>query len=86
MEHFFNSDYKVLCCPISELSQTIGSLSKEQLEELRQLPSFRRYVDSLPKKEKAPLLLDDCLFKVSEVSDCKKSLADIYRYVVYPVM
>jgi hypothetical protein len=38
---------------------------------LRQLPSFRRYVDSLPKKEKAPLLLDDSLFKVSEVSDYK---------------
>jgi len=72
MEHFFNSDYKVLCCSISELSQNIGSLRKEQLEELRQLPSFRRYVDSLPKKEKAPLLLDDCLFKVSEVNDYKK--------------
>jgi len=86
MEHFFNSDYKVLCCSISELSQNIGSLSKEQLEELRQLPSFRHYVDSLPKKEKAPLLLDDCLFKVSEVSNYKKSLADTHRYVVYPVM
>lgn len=71
MEHFFNSDYKVLCCCVSELSQNIESLSKEQLEELRQLPSFRRYVDSLPKKEKAPLLLDDRLFKVSEVSDKK---------------
>lgn len=63
MEHFFNCDYKVLCCSISELSQNIGSLSKEQLEELRQLRSFRRYVDTLPKKEKAPLLLDDQHFK-----------------------
>ncbi|PNF31504.1 Origin recognition complex subunit 3 [Cryptotermes secundus] len=63
MEHFFNCDHNVLCCSISELSQNIKSLSKEQLEELRQLPSFRRYVDTLPKKEKAPLLLDDHHFK-----------------------
>jgi hypothetical protein len=40
MEHFFISDYKVLCCSVSELSQNIGSSSKEQLEGLHQLPSF----------------------------------------------
>jgi hypothetical protein len=73
MEHFFNSDYKVLCCSISELSQNIRSLSKEQLEELRQLASFRHYVDTLPKKERAPLLLDDHHFKVSKVNDYSKS-------------
>jgi hypothetical protein len=81
MEHFFNCDYKVLCCSISELSQNIKSLSKEQLEELRQLPSFRRYVDTLPKKEKAPLLLDDCHFKVSTVNDYSKSPFCIVRCV-----
>lgn len=73
MEHFFNCDYRVLCCSISELSQSTISLSKEQLEELRQLPSFRRYVDTLPKKEKAPLLLDDHHFKVSTVEDYSTS-------------
>jgi hypothetical protein len=67
MEHFFNSDYKVLCCSISELPQNIKSLSKEQLENLRQLPSFRCYVDTLPKKERAPLLIDDDHFKVSSL-------------------
>jgi hypothetical protein len=83
MEHFFSSGYKVLCCSTSELSQNIGSLSKEQLEELRQLPSFRRYVDTLPKKERAPLLLDDHLFKVSALSlVTRKSQADIFMYVV----
>lgn len=81
MEHFFNCDYKVLCCSISELPQNIRSLSKEQLEELRQLPSFRRYVDTLPKKEKAPLLLDDHHFKVSKVSDYSKSAFCILRCV-----
>jgi hypothetical protein len=79
MEHFFKCDYKVLCCSISELSQNIGSLSKEQLEELRQLPSFRRYVDTLPKKEKAPLLLDDHHFKVSKVIEYSKSKFCILR-------
>jgi origin recognition complex subunit 3 len=78
MEHFFNSDYKVLCCSISELSQNIGSLRKEQLEELRQLPSFRRYVDSLPKKEKAPLLLDDCLFKIV----LEKLIKELHGYLL----
>ncbi|GFG41052.1 hypothetical protein Cfor_06822, partial [Coptotermes formosanus] len=78
MEHFFNSDYKVLCCCVSELSQNIESLSKEQLEELRQLPSFRRYVDSLPKKEKAPLLLDDRLFKVV----LEKLMKELHGYLL----
>jgi hypothetical protein len=81
MEHFFNSDCRVLCCSISELSQNILSLSKEQLEELRQFPSFRRYVDTLPKKEKAPLLLDDHHFKVSTVNDYSKSPFSIPRCV-----
>jgi hypothetical protein len=67
MEHFFNCDYKVLCCSIFELPRTIKSLSKEQLEKLRQLPSFRCYVDTLPKKERAPLLVDDDHFKVSKL-------------------
>lgn len=81
MEHFFNSDYKILCCSMSELPQKIKSLRKEQLEELRQLPSFRRYVDVLPKKEKAPLLLDDDHFKVSKVCDYSKSSISIFRCV-----
>jgi hypothetical protein len=65
MEHFFNFDYKVLCCSISKLPHRIKSLSKEQLEKLRQLPSFRCYVETLPKKKRAPLLVDDDHFKVS---------------------
>lgn len=67
MEHFFDCDYKVLCCSMSELAPNIKSLSEDQLEKLRQLPSFRRYVDKLPQKEKAPLLVDDDHFRVSKL-------------------
>ncbi|KAJ9574205.1 hypothetical protein L9F63_008461, partial [Diploptera punctata] len=63
MEHFYESSWKVLCCPLSEMSQHVKNLSKEDLEDLRQLPSFRNYVDTLPKKERAPLLLDDIHFR-----------------------
>ncbi|KAJ4436818.1 hypothetical protein ANN_16950 [Periplaneta americana] len=77
IEHFFNSNSKVLCCPIADMPQNIKSLSEEQLEELRQLSSFRQYVDTLPKKEKAPLLLDNSHFKVV----LQKLMVELYEYV-----
>ncbi|XP_069688925.1 origin recognition complex subunit 3 isoform X2 [Periplaneta americana] len=77
IEHFFNSNSKVLCCPIADMPQSIKSLSEEQLEELRQLSSFRQYVDTLPKKEKAPLLLDNSHFKVV----LQKLMVELHEYV-----
>ncbi|PSN46610.1 Origin recognition complex subunit 3 [Blattella germanica] len=77
MEHYIDSSWKVLCCPLSGLSNAAKNLSKEDLEDLRQLPSFRSYVDTLPKKEKAPLLLDDAHFKVVIV----KLMKDLHTYL-----
>ncbi|XP_021933988.1 origin recognition complex subunit 3-like [Zootermopsis nevadensis] len=78
MEHFFDCDYKVLCCSVSELAPNIKSLSEDQLEKLRQLPSFRRYVDKLPQKEKAPLLVDDDHFRVV----LEKLMTELHGYLL----
>ena len=76
IEHFYETPWKLLCCPKTEISDAVKILGDEDLQALRELPSFRCYVDSLPKKEKAPLLLDNDHFRVSLCnmrSNCLKS-------------
>ncbi|XP_071440514.1 origin recognition complex subunit 3 [Hetaerina americana] len=63
MEHYYANPFMSLCCPLSEIKSAIKDLSVSSLEELRQLPSFRKYVESLPPKDRVPLLLDNVYIK-----------------------
>nr|CAD7589189.1 unnamed protein product [Timema genevievae] len=59
LEHFSLGSYTTLCCTLAHLKENIASLNEDDLESLRSLASFRKYVESRPKNEKVPLLTDD---------------------------
>nr|CAD7454202.1 unnamed protein product [Timema tahoe] len=59
LEHFSLGSYTALCCTLARLKENIASLNEDDLESLRSLASFRKYVESRPKNEKVPLLTDD---------------------------
>lgn len=41
--HFCENPASILCCSADQVSQRVESLSTEQLDKIRSLPSFRRY-------------------------------------------
>ncbi|XP_046392236.1 origin recognition complex subunit 3 isoform X2 [Ischnura elegans] len=59
MEHYYANPLKSLCCPLDEVKNVVKDLPVSSLEELRQLPSMRLYVEKCSPKERAPILLDD---------------------------
>lgn len=63
LEHFYNSELSVLCCPPEDLEKVMQSLGEKQLEKLRMLPSFRTYVESKSKSEQVELLTSDKFFQ-----------------------
>lgn len=63
MDHYADRDWFSLCCSPNELESRLSSLAAEDLEYLRRLPSMRAYVESLPSKQRAPILLDDSCFR-----------------------
>ncbi|XP_046979890.1 origin recognition complex subunit 3 isoform X1 [Schistocerca americana] len=63
MDHYADRDWFSLCCSHKELDSRVSGLVAEDLEYLRRLPSLRAYVESLPTKQRAPILLDDTCFR-----------------------
>ncbi|EDV24701.1 uncharacterized protein TRIADDRAFT_56765 [Trichoplax adhaerens] len=70
MDHYYSNELSILSMPsqpnqaiVITLKQQIKALSHEQLELVRMLPSFRKYVDGLPPKEQKKLILEDKLLK-----------------------
>uniref|UniRef100_A0A8C9MIX4 Origin recognition complex subunit 3 n=1 Tax=Serinus canaria TaxID=9135 RepID=A0A8C9MIX4_SERCA len=53
VEHFYSQPLSVLCCHLVDIKKRVYSLSHDQCENIRRLPSFRRclhvFTSSLPK-------------------------------------
>ncbi|XP_029418243.1 origin recognition complex subunit 3 [Nannospalax galili] len=62
LEHFYSQPLSVLCCDLPEAKKRIKFLSVNQCENIRRLPSFRRYVEQqTPEKQVALLTNETCL-------------------------
>jgi origin recognition complex subunit 3 len=59
MEHFSWTAVSSLCVPRTRLSEEVNLLTHSQLDMLRALPSFRRYVEEQEPEVKLSLLEDD---------------------------
>lgn len=72
MEHFHGSRIKSLCCPKTYIDDAISNLTNEDLENVRNLLSFRPYVESKPLATRVSLLLNDESLKIylSEALHC----------------
>ncbi|KAJ8314839.1 hypothetical protein KUTeg_006989 [Tegillarca granosa] len=84
MDHFFSSTVSQLCCPVDEVKDEVKRLTKDDVEHIRQLPSFMKYVESCPPEKIAPLLTDDDALKKETI----KLLSDLHQYhtLFYPVL
>ncbi|XP_074547777.1 origin recognition complex subunit 3 isoform X2 [Halichoeres trimaculatus] len=84
LEHFHSQPLSVLCCKKKEALHNVMQLSPSYLERIRQLPSFKRYVEKQEPQEQINLSTDDGHLK--EV--CKELIKDLRRYHdgYYPVL
>ncbi|MBN3294448.1 ORC3 protein, partial [Polypterus senegalus] len=84
MEHFYNQPLSVLCCDKHKASKRAQMLSSEECENVRQLPSFMRYVENQEPDEQVKLLTDDHHLK-EVVQQLLKQL-HLYHKNYYPVL
>ncbi|XP_020734785.1 origin recognition complex subunit 3 isoform X2 [Odocoileus virginianus] len=59
LEHFYSQPLSVLCCNLPEAKRRIRFLSANQCENIRRLPSFRRYVEKQSSEKQVALLTSD---------------------------
>uniref|UniRef100_A0A674IJE3 Origin recognition complex subunit 3 n=1 Tax=Terrapene triunguis TaxID=2587831 RepID=A0A674IJE3_9SAUR len=63
VEHFYSQPLSVLCCQLLEAKKRVNSLSHNQCENIRSLPSFRRYVENQVSEKQIALLTEDSFLK-----------------------
>uniref|UniRef100_A0A8C9U5P0 Origin recognition complex subunit 3 n=1 Tax=Serinus canaria TaxID=9135 RepID=A0A8C9U5P0_SERCA len=76
VEHFYSQPLSVLCCHLVDIKKRVYSLSHDQCENIRRLPSFRRYVEKQESGKQIELLTNDSFLKV----ETKKLLEDLHVY------
>ncbi|XP_021015651.1 origin recognition complex subunit 3 isoform X3 [Mus caroli] len=63
LEHFHSQPLSVLCCDLSEAKKRVNLFSVSQCENIRRLPSFRRYVENQPLGKQVALLTNETFLK-----------------------
>ncbi|XP_027599349.2 origin recognition complex subunit 3 isoform X2 [Pipra filicauda] len=76
VEHFYSQPLSVLCCQLADLQKRVHSLSHDQCENIRRLPSFRRYVEEQESGKQVALLTTDNFLK----EETQKLLEDLHVY------
>ncbi|XP_045044484.1 origin recognition complex subunit 3 isoform X3 [Desmodus rotundus] len=67
LEHFYSQPLSVLCCNLPEAKGRINFLSDNQCENIRRLPSFRRYVEKQAAEKQVALLTNERFLKIREL-------------------
>ncbi|XP_039914866.1 origin recognition complex subunit 3 isoform X6 [Hirundo rustica] len=67
LEHFYSEPLSVLCCHQGDAKKRVYSLSHDQCENIRKLPSFRRYVEKQESGKQIELLTNDSFLKIREL-------------------
>uniref|UniRef100_A0A2K5ZVM1 Origin recognition complex subunit 3 n=1 Tax=Mandrillus leucophaeus TaxID=9568 RepID=A0A2K5ZVM1_MANLE len=79
LEHFYSQPLGVLCCNLPEAKRRINFLSNNQWENMRHLPSFRRYIE----KQVALLTNERCL---KEETQLLLENLQVYHRNYFPVL
>lgn len=84
LEHFHSQPLSVLCCTKKEAVANAQQLSHKDLERIRQLQSFKRFVEKQDPQEQATLMTDDAYLKET----CQKLIKNLHKYHknYYPVL
>ncbi|XP_031436874.1 origin recognition complex subunit 3 isoform X2 [Clupea harengus] len=84
VEHFHSQPLSVLCCPKKEALDHAQKLSHQEVERIRQLPSFMRYVENQEPQKQVELLTNDgCVKEVCKI--LMKALRK-YHKNYYPIL
>ncbi|ELU12434.1 hypothetical protein CAPTEDRAFT_72522, partial [Capitella teleta] len=83
LEHFSQSPASILC-QSHDVNSKLESFSSSELDEIRSLPSFRRYVEGKPPMEQIKLLEDDDHAKAI-ISKMLSDLTD-YHTSYFPIL
>ncbi|XP_054255145.1 origin recognition complex subunit 3 isoform X1 [Indicator indicator] len=76
VEHFYSQPLSVLCCQLEDAKMHANALSHEQCENVRRLPSFRRYVESQVSEKQIALLTENSCLKET----VQELLEDLHVY------
>ncbi|XP_013207310.1 origin recognition complex subunit 3 isoform X2 [Microtus ochrogaster] len=63
LEHFYLQPLSVLCCDLPEAKKRVKFFSVNQCENIRRLPSFRRYVEKQASEKQVALLTNETVLK-----------------------
>ncbi|XP_047202041.1 origin recognition complex subunit 3 [Girardinichthys multiradiatus] len=82
LEHFHSQPLSSLCCRTNEAQLNVRQLGPADLERIRQLPSFKRYLKE--QEEQDNLMTDDAHLK----DVCQKLIKDLHKYHknYYPIL
>ena len=59
MEHFYDKSHFTLCCSPENLEKNVEKLSDQDVENMRRIPSFQRFVEKSTKEDRHLLLLNN---------------------------
>ncbi|KAL6092379.1 hypothetical protein STEG23_016460 [Scotinomys teguina] len=76
LEHFYLQPLSVLCCDLPEAKKRIKFFSVDQCENVRRLPSFRRYVEKQASEKQVALLTNETVLK----EETQLLLEDLHVY------
>lgn len=77
MEHYYGDNIRSLCCQREQIEEALQNLNRRELESIRQLLSFRPYLEKQDAKTKIDLFENDSFFRVA----LQKELNRLHDYV-----
>ncbi|XP_076766421.1 origin recognition complex subunit 3 isoform X2 [Xylocopa sonorina] len=77
IQHFYANNVNSLCCQPEQIENRIGSLTDEDLEEIKKLPSVEKYMEQLKENGKQDELLENKKFK----KILRKLLIEFHEYM-----
>nr|XP_003701279.1 PREDICTED: origin recognition complex subunit 3 isoform X1 [Megachile rotundata] len=63
IQHFYANNVNSLCCKPQQISSRISTLTDEDLEEIKKLPSIEKYIQQLKENERNEEVLENEKFK-----------------------
>ncbi|XP_072940477.1 origin recognition complex subunit 3 isoform X2 [Epargyreus clarus] len=72
MDHYYGDNSKALCCERDKIEEVIMNLTDEDLENIRQLPSFRPFLQQQDCKTKIGLFENDNFFREALYKEINK--------------
>lgn len=77
LNHYYGDNLKTLCCERQDLEENILALSTDDIEQLRQMLSFRPFLEKQNYITKIKLFEDDIFF----INVLYKKINDLYDYL-----